>query len=182
MEIVMKVVKTGMLVLLLVSASISHAASVYKWVDKEGTVHFTDDLSKIPPEYRDQVQTEEVSSPGKPEASPPAPASVPKTEDVKRDALGRGEEYWKETVRPWKKQLKEATEDRENLNQKIDDALEVVKGRYLSKTQYNFKRAELERLMEERVAAEGKIKEAKAALDKIAKEAEDAKADPAWLK
>jgi hypothetical protein len=45
MEIVMKVVKTGMLVLLLVSASISHAASVYKWVDKEGTVHFTDDLS-----------------------------------------------------------------------------------------------------------------------------------------
>jgi hypothetical protein len=51
----------------------------------------------------------------------------------------------------------------------------------LSKTQYNFKRQELERLMEERGVHEAKMKEAEAMLAKIGKEAEEAKADPAWL-
>jgi len=182
MEIVMKIVKTGMLVLLLVSASISHAASVYKWVDKEGTVHFTDDLSKIPPEYRDKVQTEEVSSPGKPETSPPATAPAQETDEVKRDATGMSEDYWRDRVRPWRKQLNEAREGYESSKQKISEALGELKGRQLSRQQYEFKRVEMEKLTAERDAFETKMKEAEVMLEKIAKEAEDAKADPAWLK
>jgi hypothetical protein len=64
---------------------------------------------------------------------------------------------------------------------KIEDALEAAKGRFLSKTQINFKRQELEKLMEERGVYEARIKEANAMLAKIGKEAEEAKADPAWL-
>lgn len=30
---------------------------VYKWVDEKGTLHFTDDLSKIPEKYRPEVET-----------------------------------------------------------------------------------------------------------------------------
>ena len=177
-----KIVKMGILILLLVLPSISHSADIYKWVDKDGTVNFSDDLNKVPPEYRDQVKTEKVRDSEKTQTPTPGPASVQKTGEEKRDAYGRGEEYWRETVRPWKKQLTQAQEDYKNTNMKIDDALEVVKGRFLSKTQYNFKRAEVERLMEERGIYEAKRKEAEEMLAKIAKEAEEAKADPAWLK
>jgi uncharacterized membrane protein YgcG len=55
-----KIIKMAILILLLVLPSIFHAADIYKWVDKDGTVHFTDDISKVPPEYRDQVKTEGV--------------------------------------------------------------------------------------------------------------------------
>ena len=179
-----KIVKLAILLFLLlwVLPSMSHAADMYKWVDKNGSVNFTDDLSKVPPEYRDQVKTEKVTDSEKTQTSTPGPASVQKTGEEKRDAQGRGEEYWRERVRPWKKQLKQAQDDYNNTNMKIEDALEVVKGRFYSHTQYNLKRVEVERLMAERVTYEAKIKEANEMLAKIAKEAEEAKADPAWLK
>jgi len=176
-----KVVKFAILFLLLVLVSISNAAPIYKWVDKDGTANFADDLSKVPPEYRDQVKREEVKDSPQTQTPSPAPASVQKTEEEKRDAHGRGEEYWRETVRPWKKQLKQAQEDYNNTNIKIDDTHESLRGRYLSKTQINFRRIDVENLMQERGTYEAKIKEANEMLAKIAKEAEEAKADPAWL-
>jgi hypothetical protein len=33
-------------------------AQVYKWTDQEGTIHFVDDRSKIPPEYQDKIEKE----------------------------------------------------------------------------------------------------------------------------
>jgi len=54
----MKAAKMAMLILLLVLPSISHAGETYRWVDKDGTLNFADDLEKVPPEYRDQVKTE----------------------------------------------------------------------------------------------------------------------------
>jgi hypothetical protein len=178
----MKIVKMAILILsLLVLPSILCAAEIYKWVDKDGTVNFADDLSKVPPEYRDQVKKEEVRESEKIPSPTPGPTPVQKTEEGKRDAKGMGEQYWRERVLPWKKQLKQAEEDFKNTNIKIDDALEAAKGRFLSKTQINFKRQEVEKLMEERGVYEAKIKEANAMLAKIAKEAEEAKADPAWL-
>jgi len=92
------------------------------------------------------------------------------------------EDYWRDRVRPWKEQLKQAQEDYNDTNIKIDDAIEVFKGRFYSHTQYNLKRVEVERLTEERGTYEAKMKEANEMLAKIAKEAEEAKADPAWLK
>lgn len=32
-------------------------ATIYKYKDKEGVIHFTDDLTNIPPEYQDQLNT-----------------------------------------------------------------------------------------------------------------------------
>jgi hypothetical protein len=180
--LMMKSVKMAVLILLLlVLPSIPHAADIYKWVDKDGTVNFADDLNKVPPEYRDQVKKEEVRDSEKIQSPTPGPASVQKTGEEKRDAQGMGEDYWRDRVRPWKKQLKQAEEDYKNTNIKIDDALEAAKGRFLSKTQINFKRQEVERLMEERGVHEARIAEANKMLAKIGKEAEEAKANPAWL-
>jgi hypothetical protein len=164
-------------------------AEVYRWIDDKGDVHFTDDYSKIPEKYRPVAETRRFpqdpkdTSPSSVEQKPsPAPASIQRTEEEKIDTHGRGEEYWRETVRPWKEQLKQAQEDYKNTNYKIDDTLEVVKGKFLSKTQYNFKRQELERLMEEREIYEARIKEANKMLANIGKKAEEAKANPEWLK
>jgi len=33
-------------------------AQVYKWTDPKGVIHFVDDLSKIPPEYRGKIEKE----------------------------------------------------------------------------------------------------------------------------
>ena len=52
-------------------------ADIYKYVDKNGTTHFVDDLGKVPPEYRNQVTVREE----KPEGSPSegeTPAAVEK--------------------------------------------------------------------------------------------------------
>ena len=78
-----KIVKIVILILLLVLPSISYAADIYKWVDKDGSVNFTDDLDKVPSEYRDQVKTEEVKDSEQTQMSTPAPASGQKTEKVR---------------------------------------------------------------------------------------------------
>jgi hypothetical protein len=179
---VMKIIGRGILLLLLVSASIASADVIYKWVDKDGSVNFTDDLNQVPPEYRNQIQKEQTIDIEKPQIRSPAPAPIQKGGEDKRDAHGRGEEYWRERVRPWKEQLKQAQEGYENRDMKIKAVLEELKGRYYSHTQYNIKRVEAEQLATERGAYEAKMKEANEKLAKIAKEAEEAKANPAWLK
>jgi micrococcal nuclease len=45
------------------------AADIYKWLDRDGQTHFTDDYSLVPPEYRDRVQSRP--------SSPPAETSLP---------------------------------------------------------------------------------------------------------
>jgi len=68
-----------LLIILLVIVGSPAYAEVYKWVDEKGTVHFTDDLSKIPEKYRPDAQSQKTPqefSPPKKEvetASDPAP-------------------------------------------------------------------------------------------------------------
>ena len=114
----------------------------------------------------------------------PSPTLAPaqKSPEEKRDAHGMSEDYWRDRVRPWKKQLEEASQGYEDMNRKIDDLYETLKGKYLTKTQYTFRRIEVEKLMEERGTYDAKGKEAEEMLAKIAKEAEEAQADPAWLR
>jgi len=68
-----------LLIILLVIVGSPAYAEVYKWVDEKGTVHFTDDFSKIPEKYRPDAQSQKTPkefSPPKKEvetASDPAP-------------------------------------------------------------------------------------------------------------
>ena len=56
-------------------------AEIYTWVDRDGQVHFTDDASLIPPEYRDRAQARPSSPPLE---SPPPPAASKKSEKHQR--------------------------------------------------------------------------------------------------
>ncbi len=65
-------------VILLVVVGLPAYAEMYKWVDEKGIVHFTDDLSKIPEEYRSDAESrktpKEVPAAKKEEPAPiPAP-------------------------------------------------------------------------------------------------------------
>jgi hypothetical protein len=44
----------------------SHAKDVYKWVDEKGTVHFSEDESSVPEEYRDQLEKKSMKEDSKP--------------------------------------------------------------------------------------------------------------------
>ena len=168
----------------LVFGSISYGVTVFKWVDKDGVVHFTDDYTNIPAQYRNQVRTEETgeSQKGETPALPSPAGSVPKSEEIKVDRYGQREDYWRSRAAPWRKQLQEATENSENISKKMNARLEEQSGKLLTPTQWNMSRAETRQWTEEKAKYDAQIKEANEMLGKIAKEAEEAKANPNWLK
>jgi micrococcal nuclease len=53
------------------------AADIYRWVDRDGQVHFTDDLHQVPPAYRDQVQVRPGTPPEEQGSRPPPPPHRP---------------------------------------------------------------------------------------------------------
>jgi micrococcal nuclease len=61
-------------------------AEIYTWVDREGQVHFTDNLAIVPPDYRDHVQSRPSAPPS---ASPPlpSPSETSKTRKLSKSPL-----------------------------------------------------------------------------------------------
>jgi chaperonin cofactor prefoldin len=62
-------------------ATPSFSQQTYRWTDDKGTVHFTDDPSKVPDRYREQVISIESPQPAPPKTPPPpktAPSVKPK--------------------------------------------------------------------------------------------------------
>jgi hypothetical protein len=74
----------------------SAEAVFYKYVDKNGVVHFTDRLESIPPEYRDQIKEYK-------ELKQPEPPSPPEKEEAKIPAAAERERQLKE-AEPKKKE------------------------------------------------------------------------------
>jgi wobble nucleotide-excising tRNase len=178
--------KFSILLILLIFISPAFGATIYKWVDKEGVINFTDDYDKVPPLYRDRVQKEEredVQKAGPPALSSQTPPT--KREEVKTDIYGRDEAWWREKVQPWKDRLNEATENYETAQQIFTKKAEELSktnfyGRSRSQTKWDV--MELDRLNEEKKKYEAQINEANEMLKKLSQEAEESKANPDWLK
>jgi len=165
----------------LVFISFAYSATIYKWVDKNGVVNFTDDYEKVPPLYRNQVQEEEreeVQKLPSPPTSPQTPS--PKEEETGKDVYGRDEAWWQDRVHPWKEQLKDATENLEKAQKKFaEKTVEMGRKGLVSRARYQ---TEAEKYNEEKMKYEAQIVEAKEMLGKLSKEAEESKANPDWLK
>ena len=173
--------KILILMILLIFAVPIHAATIYKWVDKDGVVNFTDDLEKVPPSYRERVEVEtrkdvpEESAPLSTEAIAPSG----KQDEMITDNYGRGEAWWRDKVRPWKEKLKEATENLEKAQKKFAEKTEEMGRKGLvSRARYQ---EEANKYSEEKKKYEAQMAEANEMLEKLKKEAEETKADPAWL-
>jgi len=133
--------------------------------------------------YRGRVEIEWVHEEG---PSPPIQKIAPqKREETRTDMYGQNEAYWRGKVRPWKEFLKAAEANYERAHEKfMEKAMEFSRKRFgiWSKTQYKINIIELDRLKEEMVKYADQIAEANEALEKILKEAREAKANPDWLK
>jgi len=117
-------------------------ADIYRWEDEAGTIHFTDDLTNVPPAQRGKAKMiikeapagAEPSPPSSPEpgiSSPPAP-SVPaySPEDEARDAARE-----REALVSRVEQLKAKIAAKENLVKTVEDrqnlALNPLRARVL---------------------------------------------------
>ena len=174
--------KMLILFILLIFISPAYAATTYKWIDEKGVVGFTDDFSIIPPAYRDQVSAEVMEETPSAGIAASPQATPQKIEEGKTGIYGLDETYWRERVRPWKDQLQEATENYERVHKTFMESADVLsQRRYGSRTQVKMNIIELDRLNMERMGYGAQIEEAKERLEKISKEAQEAKADPEWL-
>jgi hypothetical protein len=173
--------KIVIFLILLIFISPAYAHTFYKWVDEKGIVNYTDDYNNIPSAYRNRVEIEWVHEEG---SSPPVQKMTPqKREQTKADIYGQDEAYWRGKVRPWKEFLKAAETNYERVHSKfMEKAEELSARRFGSRTQYKMNIIELDALKEEMIKYADQIGEAKEALEKISKEAREAKANPDWLK
>jgi len=176
--------KILILMILLIFAVPVYAATIYKWVDKDGVVNLTDDLDKVPPSYQDRVEVEtrkdvpEESAPLSTEAIPPSG----KEDKMITDSYGRDETWWKEKVRPWKKLLEEATSNYEKTHEEFMKKAEgLIRYKFGSKTQYQMISYDLGGLTKQMKEYRAQIAEAEEMLGGLSKEAEKAKANPEWL-
>lgn len=100
------------------------------------------------------------------------------------DIYGRDETWWKKEVTPWRVQLREAKQGYEEKAEAFVRELERL-GPFrwggLSLTQYQMISSRLTILSGGMEQYQSEISEAKIMLAKLSKEAEETKADPAWL-
>jgi micrococcal nuclease len=62
-------------------------AEIYRWIDRQGQVHFSDDYNQVPPEYRTQVQVRPSTPPTITPSSPPPSSKAkkgPRTKEATR--------------------------------------------------------------------------------------------------
>ena len=154
---------------------------VFKWTDSRGTVHFTDDPSLIPEQYRPKASKTDTAP--KHEASqeneqPP----IQKAPETSKDNLGRGEEYWKARVREYQQRQAKAQEQLEGLRTQYNELTE----------KHNASKNSVARaaLLNQRDQVKAKMEESKTRIDEakkmleitIPEEAALFKANPQWLK
>ncbi len=186
--------RTSYLILigLILYPCLSWGQTIYQWKDEKGNINFTDDISKVPEKYRDQVQ--ERKSPK--EAAPPAPAQTikdtgsdrrqpPPAEPARsKDIIGRGEDWWKGRAMEWNEKLVDAEKNYDATHaawkaKEKELADSVYKADYIKRNL----RLEIKNLEEKTKEWEKKRDEAKNMVEKvIPKEAEDYKADPDWIR
>jgi len=176
--------------MVLVSSSwMAFGQEIYRWVDEKGTVHFADDFTLVPEKYRDQIQRRTPSEkPSPPPVRPPIgpeatrPTAEPTPE--KKDLLGRGEEWWRAKMKEWNDKL-------QNAQKNYDLVYSDLKQKEKELADAKFKPDSLKRKLKAEIKElEVKVKERERERDEVKnmvekvlpKQAENDRADPAWLK
>jgi hypothetical protein len=189
---------------LLILATLAFGQEVYRWVDEQGTVHFTDDLGQVPEKYRDKIQKKEppkeppITQPIPPQPTPPQPApsqplapptgmGVDKGSGAtprQKDILGRGEEWWRAKVNEWNEKLKTAQRNYENTySEWKSKENELESSKFKPDSVKRKLKAEIKDLEEKTRDWEKQMNEAKNMLENVLpKQAQDYQANPEWLK
>jgi hypothetical protein len=161
---------------------------IYQWVDKKGTIHFTDDLTLVPEKFRDQVHRRRPPQEPSPSPSPRPqdmerrPSSQPSPDQ--RDLLGRDEQWWRAKAKEWEDKFQNAQKDYEKAYQALKaKEKELEDSTFKPNSVRRRMKAEIKELEEKAKAAEKEVEEAKRMLEKVLPtQAEEDLADPKWLK
>jgi len=184
---------------LIFSSFLAFGQEVYRWVDEQGTVHFTDDLGQVPEKYRDQVQRKKppkeppITQPTPPQPATPQPLAPPMGMEVEKgpgatprqkDILGRGEEWWRAKVNEWNEKFKTAQRNYENTySEWKSKEQELETSKFKPDAVKRKLKAEIKVLEEKTKGWEKQMDEAKNMLKNVLpKQAQDYQADPEWLK
>jgi hypothetical protein len=189
---------------LLLFSSAAFGQEVYRWVDEQGTVHFTDDLGQVPEKYREKIQKKKPPKeppftqptppqPVTPQSTPPQPLTPrvgmevekgPGAPPRQKDILGRGEEWWKAKVNEWNEKLKTAQRNYENsYSEWKSKEQELETAKFKPDSVKRKLKAEIKDLEEKTKGLEKQMDEAKNMLENVLpKQAQDYQANPEWLK
>ncbi|TAN62010.1 DUF4124 domain-containing protein [bacterium] len=102
---------------IMLTASASYA-EIYQWTDKNGVVHMTNEVSRVPEEYRDQLKTFKPSK--KNNQNEPAVQSEP-TQNAGPELYGDEPLEW------WKENFRKKREDAQAVEQSIAAKKEFMK-------------------------------------------------------
>jgi hypothetical protein len=160
---------------------------LYKWVDRQGNVHFTDNPGRIPPEHRSEVAVGQTTPPPGDEAAAASPSDAAAPGDASAptpptDLLGRGPDYWQQMARQWATRLQQHRQERDRLQLMHNYTRHLA-----ASTRNTFDRgriqADLARLEQAIAEAEGQLQEAETMLGTtLPLEARRLGANPDWLK
>lgn len=100
---------------------------LYQWIDKKGVAHVTDNLSKVPKEYRSKAaileQTPREDDPEQPRRTTPSRS----TQDQQSiDEYAKAE--WQQRIRDARQRLRDAQQRVSDLTRKRDEALSAWGG------------------------------------------------------
>ncbi|NWG01739.1 MAG: DUF4124 domain-containing protein [Syntrophaceae bacterium] len=155
----------------LMSSSFIHA-EVFKWVDDKGTLHFTDDYSRIPSFYREQQQVE-IKREVQEEKRSLEPMNIVirmKEEQVEAGPYDQEEMGWREKERSWKDQFERALENEKLVEKKfIEESNQLILRKFGSHQQFKSTILRLDRIKEERALYEDQIIEAEGMLEKLSR-------------
>jgi hypothetical protein len=121
-------------------------AELYSWTDREGNGHFTDDISKVPDQYRAQARANKIADEendraehkGQQEDRSSAGYGAKKAKKGERaaehtDKNGRGGAYWRARSEALRQDLEELRQDYESLSSEERACEESHRINYLGK-------------------------------------------------
>lgn len=73
----------------LIIAALPVHAKIYKWTDRTGKVHFSDNMGAVPPEYREQTQEQNSRPPASRQSTHEIPYSPPRSSSDTRPPVGK---------------------------------------------------------------------------------------------
>ena len=104
--------RSGWMILCILFSQIPHSFSgeIYRWIDEKGTIHFTDDESRIPRQYSDQADKIEFKEKGLKEVE-----EIEKTDEIP------------DRVKDYLEDMEEKIEMKKNMEKKISELEEELK-------------------------------------------------------
>ncbi len=115
--------------ILLVLSAPPLSAEIYQWADESGTIHFTDDLSSVPPSVRGKARLLLREAPITIQAPPPVAAPEPGP-----DAASGGDEYADPVTQAEQLRAKIAAKEQliESVDKKRSLATNPLRNRFVS--------------------------------------------------